>query len=245
MGKLHEVLAVEGEVKTAGEAILNESINTFTKKHDHFEGLVRKYSPALEGGEVFPDEIKKMDTTVPERLLYTQEPLVRLIDLMYQKEETNTRARADLVVDGVVLKKDVPATVLLSLEKHFKHVKQMYIAIPTLEPGENWREDNDTDATWVADTKSTHRTNKTIKPLVLYPATDKHPAQVEKLNIDERVGTWAATKYSGKLRAKDKVRYLERLDKLIAGIKRARCRANEEEVLPLEIGKELFSYING
>ena len=67
MGKLHEVLAVEGEVKTAATAILAETLTTLSKKHDHFNGQTRKYAPSTDGGETFPDENKEMVTTVKEK----------------------------------------------------------------------------------------------------------------------------------------------------------------------------------
>lgn len=38
MGKLHELLAVEPDLKGAAEKIIAETINTFTKKPNHFEG---------------------------------------------------------------------------------------------------------------------------------------------------------------------------------------------------------------
>ena len=36
MAKLHEILAVEGDLEATAKKIINEAINTFSKKADHF-----------------------------------------------------------------------------------------------------------------------------------------------------------------------------------------------------------------
>ena len=45
MGKLHELLAVEPDLKGASEKIIGETINTFTKKQHHFIGRHKSYQP--------------------------------------------------------------------------------------------------------------------------------------------------------------------------------------------------------
>lgn len=243
MGKLHELLAVEPETKSTAESILTETIGTFTKKQDHFTAIARIYEPAVDGGEDLPPENKAMVTTVPEKLEYTERALVKSLNLMSSKEATNTRAVADLVVDGVVLATNVPAVVLLNLENKMKHIKQMYLSAPTLEPGEEWNVDVERRHVYRTPQKPSHRTAKVVKPLVLAPATEKHPAQVQLQTIDERVGTWKTTKFSGMLTPVRKAELLERVDNLIAAIKRARCKANEQEIVKMELGSALFQYI--
>lgn len=243
MGKLHELLAVEPETKSTAESILAETINTFTKKHDHFTAIARIYEPAVDGGEDLPPENKAMVTTVPEKLEYTERALLKSLNLMSSKEATNTLAKSDLVIDGITVAKNVPAVVLLNLENKMKHIKQMYLSTPTLEPGEEWNVDTERKYVFRTPQKPSHRTAKVVKPLVLAPATDKHPAQVNLQTIDERVGTWKTTKFSGMLTPVRKAELLERVDELIASIKRARCKANEQEIVKLELGSVLFQFI--
>lgn len=241
--KLHELLAVEPEIKSTAETILNETIKVFTNKHDHFLGLSKIYETVVEDGEVLPSDHKHMVTTVPEKLEYTEKALVKWLNIMASKEATNTLAKHDLIINDIVVAKDVPAVVLLNLENKLKHIKQMYVLAPTLEPGEDWRPDLERKHTFRTEAKITNRSIKTAKPFVLYPHTDKHPAQVKEMITEERVGVYKTTKYSGMLTPLKKAETLERMDDLIAAVKRARCKANEQKVEEWKLGAILFQFI--
>jgi hypothetical protein len=243
MGRLHELLAVEPEIKSSAESILSETISVFEKKHDHFVGLSRVYTKTKEDSDDLPAEHKLMVTTVKEKFEHTEKALAKWLDLMCSKETTNTCAKADLVIEGLTMAKSVPAVVLLNLENKLKHIKQMYLKAPTLEPGQDWSPDTERAHTFRTQPAKSYRTNKVLKPVVLYPATDKHPAQVEKLTVDENVGMWSSTKYSGMIAPVLKADILARVDTLIEAVKRARCRANEQEVSDLKLGSSLFQFI--
>lgn len=243
MGKLHELLAVEPEIKSTAEAILAETINTFNKKADHFTAFARVYEPSVDGGEEKAPEGKAMVTTVPEKLEYTEKALTKWLDLMCSKEMTNTCAKQDLVINGVTVARSVPAVVLLNMENKLKHIKQMYMLAPTIEPGEEWLPDSERKHVFRTPQKVSYSTAKIQKPLVLAPATDKHAAQVNLITVDEKVGTWKTTKYTGMLTPVRKAEILERVDELIAAVKRARCKANDQEIAELKLGATLFQFI--
>jgi len=244
MSKLHEVLAVEPDKKGVADKVLKEAIDTFHKKQDHFTGQNRSYQPLADDGEQYASEDKEMITTVIDKLAYTENALTNLIDLLYQKDEANTRACANLEVDGQLLAKDVPATVLLNLENRFKAIRIMYDKIPTLSPEETWDKDEKANNTWKAAPKYTYKTKKEIKAVILYPHTDKHPAMVEKVPEDVRQGTWTTVKWSGMLSSKQKSHLLARVDILLQAIKKARVRANDVEIKDLHLGDKLFSFIH-
>ena len=73
MGKLHELLAVEPDLKGAAEKILAETVNTFSKKEGHFKAQVRTYEPVDDEGLKLPDERTEMVTTVGDKLEWTWE----------------------------------------------------------------------------------------------------------------------------------------------------------------------------
>lgn len=243
--RLHALLAVEPDLKGQAEAITAETIATFTKKADHFHSISRTYQPVDENGETLPPENKEMVTTVRAKLDYTEKSMIRYLDALYQKEMTNTVAKADLVVDGITIAKDVPATELLNLENRFKHIREIYRSIPTLDPGYSWDKDLDYANVYKAAPQITVRTTKVQEPLVLYPATDKHPAQVNLVTKDVLQGRWTAINRSGKLAPIEKSELIERVEKLLEAIKTARCKANDVVANTDTIGAKLFAYING
>lgn len=245
MGKLHELLAVEPDLKNTATSIMNETVKTFTAKHDHFTGSARTYDVVLEGSEPLPDEGKEMVTTVAEKLAYLKQSQVAAIDAIYQKEFANTAAKADIVLDGQVVATGVPATVLLALEGRLKELQGVYRAIPTLEPGKPWEKDLHRADTYRTHPRQTLRTTKVKDWRVIVPPTDKHPAHVVEEMKDVVLGRWNVTDYSGMLAPIEKSEMLARLDKLLQAVKQARCRANNEEVVHAEIGEKLFSIIHG
>jgi len=244
MGKMHELLAVEPDLKGAAEKIIAETINTFTKKHNHFEGRYKSYEPLDEDGERFQAEESKLVTTVSKKLEHTQEVVSKYLDAVAQKELTNTESSAILEVDGVnVIDVPLPATLLLALEGRLKQLREVYNAIPTLDPSESWKFDDQT-ATYEATPKETYKTRKSFRNHVLAEATDKHAAQVQTYSVDERQGTWLTKRWSGMVTPAEKAALLARLDKLAQAVKKARQRANNSDVKQINVGDALFNFIN-
>jgi hypothetical protein len=243
MAKLHELLAVEGDLKSTASKILNESIDTFNKRKHLFTGQVKTYSPSDEGGEKFEPEIKKVEYTVEERLDYTMRHLGKFIDANYQKELSNKEATGDIIVGGKPIAEKIPATMLLSLEKYLTILFNVYKQIPTLDPGKDWKLDDKEKDIFKAKDKPQYRTQKKTTPVVLYQATKEHPAQVKEVTEDIRVGVWDIELQSACLSPRKKSEYLEKIEKLIGAIKKARARANEQNV-PIEtLAEKLFAYI--
>jgi hypothetical protein len=244
MGKLHELLAVEPDLKGAAEKILAETINTFSKKSGHFQAQVRRYQATEEGVESFPDDNQEMVTTVPKKLEWTQKVVAKYLDAVAAKEISNTVASAVIEIDGKpLIDTPLPATLLLALEGRLKQVREVYHAIPTLDPGEQWVWDEKTRTYEGAPAKS-FRTKKVMKNHVKAPATDKHPAQVEVYTEDVQVGSWTTKKWSGALTPSEKADLLERVDDLIQAVKRASQRANDCTAVKADIADVLFKFIH-
>ncbi|HAI75057.1 MAG TPA: hypothetical protein DCM08_02320, partial [Microscillaceae bacterium] len=87
------------------------------------------------------------------------------------------------------------------------------------------------------------RSIKRPKVIVKYEATEKHPAQTELVNLDFQVGKYETTYYSGKLTAIQKIEMVKRIEKLIEAVKVARAKANNVEVVKVELGKRVFEFI--
>lgn len=246
MGKLHELLAVEGDLQGLFNRILGETSTTFDKKEEHFTEHTRDLKMFDESRQKENvSEHKVMMTTVDEKLRYAKGPIIRYLDAVLQKDATNQKAVADLVIDGKTLAHDVPATTLLGFETKLRGVREMFEQIPTLQPGIDWQLDTSRGsgvyAAKQADVRM--RTEKTIQHKVLVDPTDHHPAQVEKWNSDVPVGTITVKNWSGMMSSADKSALLARTDNLIRGVKKARQRANGTVVVKRTIGADLFEYM--
>lgn len=246
MGKLHELLAVEADLDGAHRKILLETATTFTKKADHFQGFHRSTHMLREDGIDYPETIKAIDTTVDAKLDYMSKTEIRYFDALLQKEATNQVAMADLIIDGVTIAKNLPATYLLGMESRLKSLRGVYDAIPTLAPGLTWDEDTQKGkGVFVSryDDKKL-KTETVVEPVVFYEATKEHPAQVKESSKTNTVGTIITKHWSGMITPAHKSALLGKVDKLIRGMKQARQRANSTEIIKSTVGKELFDFIN-
>jgi hypothetical protein len=249
--KLHELIAVEGELQGTARKILEETKTTFDKKADHFLAHRKQVKMLAATAEAQAEELSEetaIDTTVSEKLDHMQGALVRWLDAVAQKERTNQDARADLVVDGQVILKDAPATFLLGLEDKFKAIRAVYEEIPTLAPGRTWLPDAGHAKKGVYKVSPDEvkiRTKKVAKPVVLYEATKEHPAQVKEMTEDVTVGTITTEHWSGMISPAEKSDLLERIDKLIRAVKKARQRANSVDIVKINVGRALFAFIDG
>lgn len=248
MAKLHELLAVENDVESTFKKVLTEAAHTFKNKNEHFEGHVKIYQPTEENqDDLVPDDRKEIDTTVHAKLDYLSGHGIRYLDALLQKEATNQEAKADIVVDGVTLAKDMPATFLLGLETRLKWIRDVIEAAPTLPPGIKWEKDPEKGEHiyGTVHMEETFRTKSGYEPQILYHATKEHPAQVDKIKTVKNIGKFSKMRWSGAITPAEKSVLLSRVDKLLRGAKKARQRANTQTVKKITIGKELFDYILG
>jgi hypothetical protein len=246
MGRLHEILAVEASKEGIFKKLLDETLKVFGKQ-SMFQGAVK--TTKLSEGELDTDttEHMEMTTTVAGKLEYLETSIVGYLDTVLQKDTANQDARADIIVDGVILAKDVPAVNLLGMESKLAKVREVYSNIPTLAVGMAWDKDPQLG-------KCIHRarhpevrakTAKRPQHRVLYDATTEHPAQIEKWNEDVRIGTIKVEHMSGMLTSEAKSSLLARLDRLLQAVKQARMRANMVEAKPVKVGKALLDFVHG
>ena len=251
MGKLHEILAVDKELEDAAKKIVAEAIVTFSKKSDLFLGHLKRlemFSEDRKNEESAAAEQKALTTTVDEKLDYVAESLIRHIDVVAQKESTNQKATADVVLrNGRTILIGLPATFLLSLENKLAWLRKMYETIPTLQPGIKWDQDpQERTGVFKAQADDVRiKGEKTVQSKILVPSTDRHPAQLEKWFEDKPIGQFVTTRWSGMVSPATKSAYLDRIDDLIQAVKKSRMRANAQEVEMREAGATIMNYING
>lgn len=250
---LHELLAVDKDVRKTAEKVIAEGNATFRSRQDHFDGHQKVYDPLDENDpEIFTPERKEVVETVPSKVEYIEDMVANLMDVILQKEKANQEASADIIIvqkDGSeqIILTDVPASALVQYETILERLRsQVYNVVPTLKPGPAWSPDTEKGKGYYRyDEGRKPRTRKTDQPLVLYEATKDHPAQTTVKQVDVVAGYWTTTHWTGRISPAEKSDLLERVEKMLTAVRTARSRANEAKVTNLHGGRKIFNFIRG
>lgn len=242
-GKMHDILAVESAVTGNYNRDREETLKVLARPDMFRRTVTSKTFFSEDDQHLNTVDTNEITTTVEDRLQWYRTSVQDFIDLNLQKDKTNQTAMADLVVDGVVLAKEVPAVTLLMLENRLQDVRKVLVAVPTLESGYEWEHDKLSNLFKTKEPKVTFSTKKTMKPVVLAPATDKHPAQVKEVFEDVPVAKITVDTYSGMLTSAEKATLLARLDKLLKATKQARVTANDVKAVNDKMGEKIFDWL--
>ena len=243
MAKLNQIIAVEKGVKSASLRDLTDAHHSL-QKPALLAGISRTYQPKDEEGEQLPPESTRVQVKTEDVLRKTATVLTRLFDVTATKDWANCTAKADVVVDGQALLRDVPVSYLLFLEKQLVDLHTFVKKLPMLDAAEDWSFEESADY-WRTEQVRTIRTKKVPRNHVKAEATEKHPAQVEVYYEDIPVGYWTTVKFSGALPARRVNELLDRVEKLQTAVKFAREEANGTEVTDRRTGEVVFGYLFG
>jgi hypothetical protein len=241
--KLSQIVAIEKGVKSSAQRDLT-SAHRLSQVPQPLMGIERTYQPRVEGDETLPPESTRVQHTVEDINDEVRKTLVRLFDVTATKDWANTQAKADVVVDGETLVPAAPVPYLLFLEKTLTDLRTYVSKLPTLDPAEEWTADDEPNV-YRTPPVQTARTKKVLKPVVLYQATDKHPAQVQAVSEDVIVGDWTRVLRSGAITEARRAGLLARVDKLLTATKYAREEANSTEITDQQVGDTLLGYVFG
>ena len=250
MGKLHELLAIEKTKVSAATKMFLDMAQKFGK-FDYFQGHSKTLrmiedSPQNQAIEMAATETRYLPTTVHETLEYALKYWAEAEDVLYQKNKTNQFAVATLNFRGNVLAEQVTVDELLGLETRLETMRKLMESMPTLNAATKWEPDTQSGrkGAWVvAEPEITTKTEKITTPVVLYEATDKHPAQVKEVSVDKTIGTFKLIKLCGAATSAQKADVMAILDDLISEVKQARMRANSVEASTDKIGFMLVKLI--
>lgn len=242
MTRLNQVVALELGVKQEADKALE------TAKHKsallpQMAGISRVYTPKDDEGDRLPPESTKVQIDVASIIEELRAPTARLFDLVLTKEAMNQETAANVVVDGQTLLENVPVTVLLFLERQLALLKTFVQGLPVLDPAESWT--GDEPGIYRTPPRSTVRTVKLPKAFIRYEATKEHPAQVDAYTEDKVVGDWETIKFSGAIRASDKIAILDRIRKVTQAVLQAREEANSVVVRDAKMGEDVLEFIFG
>ncbi len=241
MPKLNQIVAVEKGVKSRIYGDFTE-LHKSSQKSDLFNGFSKNYRKKDEEGEDYPPENKRVQLEAKEVLSQVSKLLTELFDVTATKDYENCGAFADVVVEGITLVKDAPIPYLLFLEKQITDFHTFVDKLPVLDAADDWSSDPNSGL-FKTTSIATQRTKKVQKPVVLYEATEKHPAQTQLITEDIVVGYWDTVKQSGALPIPRKRELLERIEKLSQAVKFAREQANSQETTEKKVGEVIFGYL--
>ena len=240
----HQLLAIEKGIKSKAKSVLDRAYHSVQKAH-LFVGQARTFHPLNEDGPHFPPEHTKVQQTVDGLVKEVRVAVADELNVMLRKDVTNTEAKADLVVDGETLLKDVPVTFLLSLEKSLVDMRTFISKLPVLDTADDWKNDVNSGL-FKTEPTETLKTQKQPEVIRVFEPTEHQKGVHEVVQIDVPVGSWRTVKESGALPEPKKAALLERTEQLLRATQLAREEANSIDVVDeQQAGETLMRYLFG
>jgi hypothetical protein len=240
--RLHQVNAVLQGRKAEANRAFDTALKTLQADKGRFKGLTRTYKPRAEDGEQFPPERTMVQLRADSLIADMRAAFTTLMDAELTQDTANTKAKADIVVGGRVIARDVPVTNLLRLDHLLTDVRTFFAALPVPDPAEQWHQDAGLGLLVTAPSMTT-RDRKVPRNHVKAPATDKFAEQVEVYWEPHVVGDWTLIQMSGAVSPERKRVLLQRLSDLQAAVRLAREQANTLEAAEEHIGAALFDML--
>lgn len=245
---LGQVIAVERATRQQDNNVGKE-FQKYLPKEEHWKGSRKIYrhfdAEAPEAERNVPDEYQAVHLRVEDVLDELAKYSAAALDITATKDRTNCDARADIEVDGQVIARDVPISHLLFLQDYFTEWGSTLKLLPVLNPARSWTPVSGERGLHAGEPEKRLRSLKTEEPLVLYDATDKHPAQVKTTIKETPVGEYTTTMLSGAVTEQRKRELLTNLHKLLLAIKDAIARANRTPVTEVTEGEDLLKFLLG
>jgi hypothetical protein len=208
-------------------------------------GIHRVYTKRDDDGADLPEEYRRVQYTAESQLEEFLDAFVRLADVQSTMDVANTVAKADVKIGETVIIEGAPPTQLLALEKQIIDLRTFIASLPILDPATTWTWNADAGA-YASRPTGTTKTEKITVPVVMSPATEKHPAQIMATNKDEIIGYWNTVRYSGHMDGDAVKRLLDRCDTLLLAVKYAREEANAQTTVDhVRVGGAIRTYLMG
>ena len=241
MSKLNQVIAISQSKKSQAKSDMEKAYHVL-QKPELFQGLERQYKPKEDDGETLPAESKKVQLRAKKVIQSIRSSWENMFDVVLTNDTGNAEAKSDVVVNGQTILENVPVTTLIFLEKQLQDLNTLVNKIPITSSSVSWNYD-DNASVFRSETVSTHRTKKIEEPVVLYDATDKHPAQTALVKKDVVVGYWDTTQLSSEMSQAEVETLRDRVRDLKEAVVKARESANSLEVNDRKEGEKVLDYI--
>lgn len=262
MSKLNVLLAKTDHLAAPYKKGITEYVKFFKDKQPAFKGEKKTYTPA-EGTMDIPANRKNelVTTTVDEKLNYLIESSADYIDSKFSQEATNAAglAKANLVVDGAIIAKDLSSLELLALKSLLENgdLEQMYAAIPVRSDAEIWKPSDDeayTGRSGIFEQDLISSTNKTtVKTnyiltdpnIASLKDTSKYAPQIAVMDAVQILGEQTLQRFSGEYTHRQRANILRNRTKLLTAVIEALKIANDAEAISSQLtAKKIFGYLH-
>lgn len=237
--RLSQVLALESQAKAKNHKVISE-LYKLVQKGDLFVGYNKVFLPKDEESDKLEPESKPVTNDSRKLMAAVFESMSEYMDVTLTKDVANSVTEGVMKVGDVEYK--LPLTFIVWLEKRLTEVKTFVENLPVLDETKSWRYD-ETRNIYVTDKTRTARNKKKKVPLVLYGATDKHPAQVQMIDEDIFQGNWEVEYVSTAIPRQRKEQMVSRVEYLLTQTKLAREEANSARAEEKAFANVLFNFI--
>lgn len=246
MTRLSQIIGIELGVRSDSDATLAR-LTAMLSNAGRLAGLRRTYQPKdAENGHEYQGEATKVQVTVEDVLAQLVKSQRRLLDVALTKETANANATADLVADGHVIARQLPATYFLGLGRTLTKLREFVEGLPTLDTAEDWAKEGAPPGQWRSVPVRTDKTRKQPRNHVKWEppdATYTQPAQIETFAEDIPEGWWTLVKFNGSIPEQVKASYLERIAQLQEAVTIAQHEANAMEIEDESVGTDILGFI--
>lgn len=242
------LLAIETSIRATAKRAETDAYHRFQKP-----ALLAGYSKTYEARnaeatewDVPPNEGVLVQVDAEDVVRDVAREMAKWFNITATRDLTNSRAVADIEVDGTVLLEKVPIAYLMFLERVLVDLMTFVSKLPVLDPAESWQR-TEGSTVWASTPVVSQRTEKIPHNHVIARATDKFAEQVQVYYTDDPVGKWTRIKFSGALPAQRVADMVGRVRALQESVKLARDEANRTPVVTdlQESGSKVFEYVLG
>lgn len=255
---LPEAIASRDLNKPVFQNILQERRKTFEKKTSKFIGISKTFNSKLEeipesdskyvDGSFDPSNFKNEnampESSIREQLDFLKSELSPIIDNSLSIEKTNTsNVVKTVLIVGEESFGEFSSAELLSLRNTMKALKDVYQTIPTIE-GVNFEWD-DKHGMFSTEENVTVKT-KTVEDVIIVAPANQFQKEAKLRTIQKQivVGEYSTINYSTLITSKEKHAILKRTQMFLDGIERALKRANNIELMPVNVAEKIFDFLH-
>lgn len=247
---LGQLIAVERNLRQEDNRVGSDIRKTLAKEA-LVTGLVKTYHPFAEvdgedrsAHQHVPDQYTAVQHRVEDDLDLAMQHAIAAMDVVAAKDHTNCNAKADVRVGDEILATGVPISHLLWLQKYLGEWRAFLSELPVIKPDKEWTYDSN-DRVWKSKVEETVRPVKEIVPVIMYPATDKHPAQVQAVSKDIPIGKYKTITLSGAISPQRKRNLLDNISTVLLAVKDAIAVANRTPAVEVQEGRKILEFILG